>query len=72
MQSTDNKDQALAQAEFAYNDSPNRSTGLSPFQIMYHSRGVYELINFGLVDKRSVDGEDFVVAIQELHTQVKQ
>ena len=37
-------DLALAQVEFAYNDSPNRSTCMSPFQIVYgmHPRGVYE------------------------------
>jgi hypothetical protein len=28
-------DQIFPQAEFAYNDSPNRSTRHSPFQIMY-------------------------------------
>ena len=41
-------DHVLAQAEFAYNDSPNRSTGFSPFQILYgmHPRGVHELINW--------------------------
>ena len=35
----------LAQAEFTYNESPNRSTGVIPFQIVYgiHPRGVYEL-----------------------------
>jgi len=33
---------------------------------------VYELINLGRVEKRSADGQDVVVAIQELHTQVKQ
>ena len=28
-------DQALPQVEFAYNDSPKKSTGLNPFQIVY-------------------------------------
>jgi hypothetical protein len=38
-------DSILSQAEFAYNDSVNRSTGQSPFQIVYgmQPRGVSEL-----------------------------
>jgi hypothetical protein len=42
-------DKMLSQVEFAYNDSPNRSKGMSPFQIVYgmHPRGVYELRNLG-------------------------
>jgi hypothetical protein len=38
-------DQILPQAEFAYNDSVNRSTGKSPFQIFYGTqpRGFSEL-----------------------------
>lgn len=42
-------DQVLAQAKFAYNDSPNRSTRQSPFHIVYgmHPRDVCELRNFG-------------------------
>ena len=38
-------DHILPQAEFAYNDSPNRSTRKSPFQILYgmQPRGVSEL-----------------------------
>ena len=63
----------LAQVEFAYNDSPNRSTGLNPFQILYgmHPRGVYELINLGDLEHRSVEGESFVATINEIHEQVK-
>jgi hypothetical protein len=40
-------DQIFPQEEFAYNDSPNRSTGRSPFQILYgmQHRGVFELSN---------------------------
>ena len=36
-------DLALAQVEFAYNDSPNKSTCMSTFHIIYgmHPRGVY-------------------------------
>ena len=42
-------DLALAQAEFAYKNTPNRSTGMSPFQIFFgmHPRGVYELRDLG-------------------------
>jgi hypothetical protein len=42
-------DQILPQAEFAYNDSPNISTGKSPFQIVYgmHPRGISELRTLG-------------------------
>ena len=38
-------DLVLAQVEFAYNDSPNRSTCMSTFKIVYgmHPIGVYEL-----------------------------
>ena len=36
-------DKVLAQVEFSYNDSTNKSKGMSPFQIMYgmHPIGVY-------------------------------
>ena len=52
-ESTKQWDRILAQAEFAYNDSPNRSTGMSPFQILYgmHPRGVYELSDLGQLEK---------------------
>ena len=51
-------DKVLAQAKFSYNDSPNRSTRMSPFQILYgmHPRGVCELCDLGQLDKRSTDG----------------
>ena len=64
----------LAQAKCAYNDSPNRSIGKSPFQIVYgmHPRGVHELIALGIAEERSVDGEEFANGIQELHEEVKQ
>ena len=46
-------DRVLAQAEFSYDDSPNRSIWMSPFQIMYgmHPRGVCELHDLGQLEK---------------------
>ena len=66
-------DHALAQVEFSYNDSPNRSTRNIPFHIMYgmHPRGICELRDLGNLEHRSVEGEDFVTAMSELHEQVK-
>lgn len=62
-------DRVLAQAEFAYNNSPNRSTGLSPFQILYgmHPRGVHELRDLSLQERQSAGGEDFTNAMRDLH-----
>ena len=67
-------DLALPQAEFAYNDSPNRSTGLSPFKIVYgtNPRGVFELRDLGMMKKRSANAEDFALDMQRLHEQVKE
>ena len=66
-------DQLLAQEKYAYNDSANRSTSKSLFQIVYgmHPRGVHELQDLGTTEKRSADGEEFVDAIHELHEEVK-
>ena len=66
-------DQPLAQAEFAYNDSSNRSTGQTPFQIVYgmHPRGIYELRDLGEAERRSADGEDFATAMHDIHEQIK-
>ena len=67
-------DQALAQAEFAYNDSPNKSIGLIQFHIMYgmDPRAIYELIDLGKEEMRITDANDFSIATQSLHEQVKQ
>ena len=64
----------MSQEEYAYNDLPNKSTGNSPFQIVYgmHPRGVHELRDLGSAEKRSADGEEFANAIHELHEEVKQ
>lgn len=54
-------DQVLAEAEYAYNDSPNRSTGQSPFHIVYgmHPRGVSKFRDLGKAKMRSALGEYF-------------
>ena len=67
-------DLALPQAEFAYNDSPNRSIGIIPFKIVYRTnpRGVFELRDLGMMEKRSANAEDFAADIQLLHEQVKE
>ena len=64
---------ALAQAEFAYNDTPNQSTGMSPFQIIFgmHLRGVYELRDLGKQEARSASAEDFAEKMQKLQEEVK-
>jgi hypothetical protein len=66
-------DQILSQAEFAYNDSANRSIGKIPFQIMYgmNPRGVSELRDLKQSEFRSVGSEDFATDMQKIHNQIK-
>jgi hypothetical protein len=67
-------DNILPQAEFAYNDSVNRSTGKSPFQIVYGTqpRGVSELRESEQTTTSSASAEEFAEAMRELHSKVKQ
>jgi hypothetical protein len=67
-------DQILPQAEFAYNDSVNWSTGKSPFQILYGTqpRGVSELRELEQAKTSSARAEEFTEAMKELHAEVKQ
>lgn len=68
-----NWDHVLAQVNFSYTNSPNRSMGKSPYQILngMHPKGVCELWDFGKLEHGSVDGEDFATIMSELHEQVK-
>ena len=67
-------DNILSQVKFAYNDSVNRSTGQSPFQIVYgiQPRGIFELRDSEQNATRSASAEDFAKAMKELHSQVKE
>jgi hypothetical protein len=67
-------DSILPQAEFVYNDSVNRSTGKSPFQIVYgmQLRGVSELRDSEQTDTSSASAGEFAEAMKELHSQVKE
>jgi hypothetical protein len=67
-------DHILPQVEFAYNDSLNRRTGQSPFQIVYgmQPRGFSELKDSEQNETRSASVEDFAEAMKELHSQVRE
>jgi hypothetical protein len=66
-------DHILPQVEFSYNDSLNRSTGQSPFHIVYgmQLRGVFELKHLEQSEFRSASVENFAEAMKELPSQVK-
>jgi hypothetical protein len=67
-------DNIFPQAEFAYNDSLNRSTGQSSFQVFYgmQPRGVSELRDSEQTATRSASAEDLAEAMKELHNQVRE
>jgi uncharacterized Fe-S cluster-containing radical SAM superfamily enzyme len=52
----------------------NRSTSQSPFQVVYGMQliGIYELRDSEHTMTRSISVEEFVEAMKELHSQVKQ
>lgn len=67
-------DLILAQAKFSYNNSINRSTKRTPFEIVIgvHPRGISELRDISSEDRRSSEEEDFADHMAALHIQVKQ
>jgi len=66
-------DQILPQEEFAYNNSPNRSTGKIPFQILYgfQPRGVSKLRDLGHSEIKSVGAKDFAAEMHKLHSHIR-
>ena len=67
-------DHILPQAEFSYNDSIKRSTGQSPFQILYgmQPRGFSKLKDLKQNEFISASVKDFAEAMKELHSQVRE
>ena len=64
----------LPQAEFAYNNSINRSTGKSPFQIVYGNslRTASELRKLDKGKISSAEAEEFVEHLKNIHEEVRQ
>ena len=63
----------LPQAKFAYNNSVNRSTGKSPFQIVYGNspRIVSELRKLDKGEISSAKVEEFVEHLKNIHEEVR-
>ena len=59
----------LAQVEFAYNNSMNRSIGKTPFEIVtgMNPSGVSDLRDIVGEEKRSVAREEFAGFMESLH-----
>ncbi|KAJ0814782.1 putative nucleotidyltransferase, Ribonuclease H [Helianthus annuus] len=65
-------DQKLCQAEFAHNHAVNRSTGYSPFQVVYSSqpRGPLDLMSLPVSGSVPKKVQDFVEGLHEVHNAV--
>ncbi|KAE8671130.1 ABC transporter C family member 10-like [Hibiscus syriacus] len=69
-----NGDLALPQAEFAYNRSKNRTTGLSPFEIVYgqNPSGVLDLAPIPRIGRFIPKADEMAKYLRGIHEQVKQ
>ena len=63
----------IGKDEYAYNDTMNRSTQKSPFDIVYglHPSCVYELRNLKDGAKESGYADDFTYTMKEVHEKVR-
>lgn len=66
-------DQKLSQAEFAHNHAVNRSTGFSPFQVVYSAqpRGPLDLVPIPNPEKTHGKAADFVKGLLDIHNTVR-
>ena len=66
----DNWDELLPLAEFAYNNAPSATTGITPF---YANKGYHPNLTVHLErDLASAHAHDFVTDLDELHHKLKQ
>ncbi|KAE8681700.1 Two-component response regulator-like APRR9 [Hibiscus syriacus] len=67
-------DLALPQAEFSYNRSKNKTTGLSPFEIVYgqNPSGVLDLAPIPRIGRFSPKADEMAKYLRGIHEQVKQ
>ena len=65
-------DFVLAKEEFAYNNSMNRSTKKTPFEIVtrFQPKGTIKIIYLP-TKTRSVESKDFAIFMRTLHDEVK-
>ena len=66
-------DMILPQAKFAYNNSVNRSTGKSSFQIVYGSSPInaFELRQLDKGEISSAEAEEFSKYLKNIHEEVR-
>ena len=66
-------DLLLPQAEFAFNKSPSKATGLSPFKVVYgvDPLSPFDLVPRGMNEKPHEEASKRVEEIQKLHEMVK-
>ncbi|KAH7511654.1 hypothetical protein JRO89_XSUnG0184100 [Xanthoceras sorbifolium] len=67
-------DLKLSQAEFAHNHAVNKSSGFSPFQVVYSiiPRSPIDLVPMPSKTRVHGKAEDFVHSLQEVHKQVQE
>ncbi|GJY12855.1 putative nucleotidyltransferase, ribonuclease H [Tanacetum coccineum] len=66
-------DQKLCQAEFAHNHAVNRSTGFSPFQVVYSAQphGPLDLMSLPISGSVPKKVQDFIEGLREVHKVVR-
>ena len=63
----------MPQAEYAYNDTKNRTKCKHPFEVIYsmHPRGICELRELGMLTNKSGYAKDISLSMKEIHDFVK-